>query len=87
MTTSLDYLTRYLRAFDLIKRELATINSDMATAWKDQTRARHWGIDGIGDIEHVIIGFKILRTTKGRPAKWGNFEKTARKFYDRIQAN
>lgn len=87
MKTSIDYLTRYINALEFIKRQLAPLQSDMATAWKEQTRARHWGIDGIGDIEHVIIGFKILRSTKGRPAKWGNFEKTARKFYDRIQAN
>ena len=93
MKRSLDYLTRYLSAFDRIKAELEPFThcgpnySRMAAEWFSRTRRKTWGIDGMGDVYHVVRGFAILRVIKGREQYLPKMEQTAKKFYDRIQAN
>lgn len=93
MRTSLDYLTRYLRAFDRIKAELEPFTicgpnySRMAAEWFSRTRSKVWGIDGPGDVYHVVRGFAILRSIKGRTQYLPKIAKTAEQFYNRIQAN
>ena len=93
MKTSLDYLTRYIRAFDRIKAELLPFiecgpnYNRMAAEWYSRTRRKTWGIDGPGDVYHVVRGFAILRTIKGRTQYLPKIAKTAERFYDRIQSN